>query len=133
MANLPPEPLDATPPLIHVAIDVFGPFYMHDGKGTTRTPATKKIYARIFVCMPSRAIHLEPLLGMDVTSFRNAFARFTSVRERFRTIFSDGRSNFISAKGQMEEAVSLKDIAGDLAQEDVEARFAGSFSSSWTR
>ena len=119
IADLPPERLESVPAFTYVAIDAFGPFYIHDGIGTRRTKASKKIYAVIFVCMPSRAVHIEPLHAMDVTSFRNALTRFTSLRGTCKSIFSDQGTNFVCARRQINEALSLKDIAGDLVQEEV--------------
>ena len=54
------------------------------------------------MCLPSRAIHLEPLCGMDTSSFRNALNRFVAIRGSVRTIRSDNGSNFLCAKRQME-------------------------------
>ena len=119
MADLPPERVEATPVFSHVAIDAFGPFYFVDGKNTRRSSASKKIWALIFVCMPSRAVHLEPLHGMDVSSFRNAFLRFTSMRGGVDSIFSDKGTNFTCARRQMSESTNLQDVAKALVAENV--------------
>ena len=68
MADLPPERVQYCAPFDHVGIDVFGPYYVHDGVSTRRTSATKKVFVLIVNCMASRAIHLEPLAGMDTVS-----------------------------------------------------------------
>ena len=119
MADLPPERLEAVPIFTHIAIDAFGPFYIFDGRSTRRSSASKKIWAVIFVCMPSRAVHLEPLHGMDVTSFRNAFVRFTSARGSCASVFSDQGTNFTCARRQMTETVNLEDLSKTLVAENV--------------
>ena len=118
MADLPPERLSDLPPFTHVGIDVFGPFYIFDGKSTRSTKATKKIWALIIVCLPSRAIHLEYLPGMDTSSFRNAFQRFQSVRGPCKTIRSDQGSNFMLAKKQM-EALDISSISDEFRAQGI--------------
>ena len=119
MADLPPERVEEVPVFSHVATDVFGPFYYVDGKSTRRTTATKKIWALIFVCMPSRAVHLEPLQAMDVSSFRNAFIRFTAMRGSISSMFSDQGTNFTCARRQMTESLSLEEVVKVLVAENV--------------
>ena len=137
MADLPSERLEEVPPFTHVGIDVFGPFYIHDGQNTRRHSATKKIWALILVCLPSRAIHLEPLYGLDVSSFRNAFTRFTAIRGICRTIRSDQGTNFICAKRQMEESININQLMPTLASEGIQwilnPPHASHFSGAWER
>ena len=118
MADLPIERLDDIPIFSHIGLDVFGPFYVHDGRATRRTTATKKIWAIIFVCMPSRAIHLEPLHGLDTSSFRNAFNRFTALRGAVQTIRSDNGSNFLCAKKQM-ESLDIGKISAEIESKGI--------------
>ena len=118
MADLPNERLEDLTPFSHVGMDVFGPFYFHDGKSTRRTSATRKIWALIFVCQPSRAIHLEPLSGMDTSSFRNALTRFTTVRGSVRTIRSDQGTNFTCAKKQL-ESIDINKLSAELESKGV--------------
>ena len=57
----------------------------------------------LFVCLTSRAVHVEILPGMDTSSFRNAFQRFISLRGTPKLIRSDNGSNFLCANAQMKE------------------------------
>ena len=98
------------PPFSNVGMDVFGHIYVHDGTGTRRKPALKKIWALIFVCLSSRAVHLEPLTSMDVNSFRNAFSRFVCIRGSCKLIRSDHGSNFICAKRQIAEQLEQREV-----------------------
>ena len=123
MADLPPHRLvENIPPFTHVGIDVFGPFYIHDGKGTRANSGTKKIWALIVVCLPSRAIHLEYLSGMDTSSFRNAFNRFRAIRGPCLTIRSDQGTNFVLARKQM-EAVDISSFSKELQAEGIQWTF----------
>ena len=103
MADLPSERLECVAPFTNVGLDVFGPFYIHDGRQTRKTNATKKVWAVIFVCMPSRAVHLEPLVSMDTSSFRNALARFEAIRGNVASVRSDQGTNFVAARRQLGE------------------------------
>ena len=113
MADLPSERLECIAPFSNVGIDVFGPFYIHDGRQTRKTAGSKKIWVLICVCMPSRAIHLEPLVSMDTSSFRNALVRFEALRGKVQSIRSDQGSNFVAAKRQLGE-LEISKIKEDL-------------------
>ena len=83
MSELPSDSLEDTPPFQSTAIDVFEPFYIHKGRATRHTPSTIKISVVISVCLPSRAIHLEPLDGresIDTASFINALSLLFSLK-----------------------------------------------------
>ena len=64
--------------------------------------------------MASRAIHLEPLAGMDTASLRNALERFFSLRGDCRTMRSDRGTNFVGLLNQGDEFSRL--------QKDLESR-----------
>ena len=129
MADLPPDRLvENVPPFTHVGIDVFGPFYIHDGKRTRANTGTKKIWALIIVCLPSRAIHLEYLSGMDTSSFRNAFNRFRAIRGPCQTIRSDRGTNFVLARKQM-EAVDISSFSKELQAEGIQWTFNSPYAS----
>ena len=119
MANLPADRLEETPIFYNVGLDVFGPFYIHDGVYTRRQNATKKIWALIFVCLPSRAIHLEPLTSMDTSSFRNAFSRFTVIRGSCKLLRFDQGTNLIAAKRQF-EGVDVQKLSSELAANNIQ-------------
>ena len=103
MADLPRVRLEEAPPFENTGMDVFGPYHLCTGKRTRRSTATKKIWAIIFVCLPSRAIHLEPLFGLDTTSFMLALFRFIALRGTCKTIRCDQGTNFIGGRNQLAE------------------------------
>ena len=119
MTSLPSDRLAETPPFENVGLDIFGPFFVHDGCNTRRTKATKKAYALIFVCAVSRAVHIELLPAMDTSSFRNAFARFIALRGTCKIIRSDRGSNLMSARQQLEE-VNLEALKRNMDLKDCQ-------------
>ena len=103
MADLPPERLTEAAALTHIGIDSFGPFYVTDGKTTRRNASSKKVFALMITCFSSRAVHLEPMEGMDTSSFMLALRRFLALRGPVKSIHSDHGSNFIGAIGQSDD------------------------------
>ena len=120
MADFPVDRLEETAPFENVGLDAFGPFMVHDSTATRRTSANKKVWALIFVCLPSRAIHIEPLVGMDVSSFRNALSRFISLRGPVKTLRSHQGTNFVAAKSQLEQAINVGELSGFLDARNME-------------
>ena len=134
MADLPPDRLACTPPFTHTALDVFGPFTATNGPRTRANKSTKKLWAIIFVCLPSRAIHLEPLDSLSTDSFRMALTRFISIRGVCKTIRSDRGTNFVGASNQMNN-VDVKKLSHELQNNNITWTFnpphASHFGGSW--
>ena len=98
MADLPEDRLvERTASFSIVGLDMAGPFYVHDGKSTRRTAATKKVYILLITCLTSRAIHVEVVASMDTNSFILALRRFFALRGTVSRIYSDCGGNFIGA------------------------------------
>ena len=102
MADLPIERIEDVAPFVNVGLDVFGHFMVGEGKDTRRNLSYRKVWVLIVVCLPSRAVHLEPLPAMNTSAFMNAFARFSAIRGTCKLVRSDQGSNFLGAINQME-------------------------------
>ena len=76
MSDLPEDRLECSPVFTYTGMDLFGPYNVSEGVSTRKNSSTKKVWGLIFVCMTTRAIHLETVGGLDVCSFRNALRRF---------------------------------------------------------
>ena len=119
MADLPRDRLQKTPPFQNVGMDVFGPFFVNNGKTTRANPGKRKVWLLIFTCLYSRAVHLEMLDAMDSATFWMAFRRFRANRGRCSKIRSDRGSNFMGARNQ-EDIAELDKFIED-AEEKLEA------------
>ncbi len=86
MADLPSDRLDPVPPFTASAVDYFGPFITKEGR------KEMKRWGVIFVCMASRAIHLEVATRLDTDAFLNAYRRFVCRRGPVRLLRSDAMS-----------------------------------------
>ncbi|KAF2345734.1 Integrase catalytic core, partial [Trinorchestia longiramus] len=110
MADLPSDRLEECPMFSNVGLDVFGPYQVVKGKSTRRNNSQKKLWALLFTCLVSRAIHVEPLPALDTSSFKNVFRRFIAIRGPCKIIRSDRGTNFVGAHNQDEENLSDADL-----------------------
>ena len=138
MSDLPPDRLEESPPFTNTGLDVFGPFYVSDGRNTRRTSASKKLWGLLFTCLVSRAVHVEPLPGLDTSTFKNALARFFAIRGNCKILRSDQGSNFVGANNQDDAAaLSLRQLASEAQSRDCEWIFnpphASHFGGVWER
>ncbi|XP_052233134.1 uncharacterized protein LOC127845993 [Dreissena polymorpha] len=103
MANLPEDRLTPGPPFTYVGVDTFGPWPVMTRR-TRGEVAESKRWAIIFVCLVTRASHIEVIEDMSSSAFINALRRFISVRGPVKEFRSDRGTNFVDA---------LKDIKAD--------------------
>ena len=120
MADLPSDRVEENSPFTITGIDLFGPFLVTDGVNTRRNAATKKVWGVVYICLVTRAIHIELAPGLDTSSFQNALRRFFAVRGQCRKIRSDNGSNMISAKSQLESTFALDVLQREAALHDIE-------------
>ena len=137
MSDLPNDRLAEVPPFTNTGMDVFGPFQIAEGATTRRTQSSKKVWAIIFTCLSSRAIHLEMLPSMDTSSFKNAYRRFVSIRGDCKSLRSDRGSNFVSARTMDHESFSIAEFHKDLQSMECEWKLnpphASHFGGAWER
>ena len=73
---------------------------------------------------------------MDVSSFRNALARFTSIRGPCQTILSDQGTNFVCAKKQL-DSIDIAGLSDDLKNKGIQWKLnpphASHFGGCWER
>ena len=101
MGQLPPARI--TPSLLFstVGIDFAGPLLCK--RGNLRKPTLIKTYICLFVCLTTKAVHLEPVTDLSTEAFMAAFRRFTARRGCPIEVFSDNGTNFTGAKRLLEE------------------------------
>ncbi len=74
-------------------VDFAGPFQLK--LGHTRKPVIIKAYVCIFVCMVTRAVHLELCSGLVTQEFLAIFRKFCNRRGTPTDVYSDNGSNFV--------------------------------------
>lgn len=123
--QMAPLPLNRTTPgkvFGTCGIDYCGPVYLKPKSG--RTPLTLKAYICVFVCLTTRAVHLELVSDLTTSAFLAALRRVVARRGRIREIVSDHGSNFVGAYNEIEK---LKEHLRNLA----EYSFAEEFHLKW--
>ena len=106
MGNLPSVRVTKACPFLNVGIDYCGPFYIKERKYRNQTPP-KKVYVSVFICMVTKAIHLELVEDMTSASFIAALDRFVGRRGYPKRVYSDNGTNFVGANKELREVLKL--------------------------
>lgn len=112
MADLPTARVQEAKAFTHTGVDFAGPINITLTR--RRGVRSQKAYICIFVCLTTKAIHIEVASDLSTESFLNAFKRFLSRRGPVAVMYSDNGTNFIGAKRQLDELyefLSAKDTA----------------------
>ncbi|XP_058827050.1 uncharacterized protein LOC131687034 [Topomyia yanbarensis] len=103
MGELPAPRVTRSRPFSRCGVDYFGPVYTRAGR---RLSATKS-YVAIFVCMSTKAVHMEHVTDLSTERFLQALRRFFARRGRSSDMYSDNGTNFVGAKNQLRELFTL--------------------------
>ena len=101
MGNLPVSRVNVSRPFLNVGIDYAGPIKIRVSKG--RGNKTYKGYICVFVCLSTKAMHLEAVGDLTSEAFLAAFRRFISRRGRCENVYSDNGTNFVGADRLLKE------------------------------
>lgn len=96
MGNLPKPRVNISHPFGHTGLDYAGPISIRLRRHPGR-PITTKGYICLFVCLATKAIHLELVGDMTAATFLAAFNRFTSRRGLPSDMYSDNGTYFVRA------------------------------------
>ncbi|CAI6366490.1 unnamed protein product [Macrosiphum euphorbiae] len=94
MADLPAARVQVCQPITKVGIDYAGPLPMRECR--LRKPREYKVYISVFICMATKAVHLELVLELSTDAFLAAFDRFAARRGLPQEIFSDCGTDFVA-------------------------------------
>ena len=79
----------------------------------------EKRWGAIFVCLNSRAVHLEVAKSLETNDFMLVQIRFLNRRGHVKEIRSDNGTNFVGAKREIRESVhrmNYRKLENDLIQ-----------------
>lgn len=117
MSDLPKERvLKPAKAFLNIALDYMGPFHVSISR--RRGQKTQKAYICIFVCLSSKALHLEVASDLSTPTFLLAFKRFLARRGPCQSVLSDHGTNFVGAKNALDELYSL------LNSQEYKSRFS---------
>nr|XP_049701803.1 uncharacterized protein LOC126055663 [Helicoverpa armigera] len=99
MGNLPSERTYSMFPFYTCGVDFAGPFTISSRKG--RGSQSSKCYLCLFVCLSTKAIHLELVSSLSSDAFILSLKRFISRRGKPSVIYCDNGTNFRGANNEM--------------------------------
>lgn len=103
MGTLPTARVTRQRAFLHTAIDYAGPVLTRTAKG--RGKHAHKAWIAVFVCLSSKATHLELVGDMSTQAFLAAFKRFTARRGHCSDVYADNGTNFVGADSEMRRQV----------------------------
>ncbi|KAL1446901.1 hypothetical protein WDU94_003682 [Cyamophila willieti] len=128
MGDLPSARVTGLKAFYNTACDFLGPINVVMEK--KRGCRSVKVYICLFICLATKALHLEVVTDLSTPSFLNAFKRFISRRGPIKTMLSDNGTNFVGARNHLDEIYSLlnsKEYKLAFSQEMLENRIEWKF------
>lgn len=101
MGQLPAVRVNQHRPFMNSGVDYAGPVFIRTSKG--RGHHATKGYICLFICMATRAIHLEAVTDLTTQAFIAAFRRFVARRGHCSNLWSDNGTNFIGAAKELKD------------------------------
>ncbi|XP_026743662.1 uncharacterized protein LOC113505243 [Trichoplusia ni] len=95
MADLPKPRVTPSRPFTHTGVDFTGQVEVKANKG--RGIKTTKGYIAIFICLATKAIHLELVSDLSTPAFLAALKRLCARRGTPKHLYSDNGTNFVGA------------------------------------
>lgn len=99
MGELPQSRLTPARPFKRSGVEYAGPFKIKARGG--RCKIIEKGYIAVFVCLVTKAVHLEVVSSLSSESFIHAFVRFIGRRGHCSLLMSDHGTNFIGADREL--------------------------------
>ncbi|XP_055584842.1 uncharacterized protein LOC129737707 [Uranotaenia lowii] len=100
MGELPKQRVVLSSPFNITGVDYAGPIQVKQGK---YRPKVVKAYVSVFVCMATKAIHLELVSDLTTDAFIAALERFISRRGMVAELHSDNATNFKGASNELHQ------------------------------
>ncbi|KAL0822414.1 hypothetical protein ABMA28_004489 [Loxostege sticticalis] len=104
MGQLPASRVTPGRPFRQSGVDYAGPINIRTSKG--RGHHSYKGYICLFICMATRAIHLELVSDLTSQGFLAAFKRFVARRGYCSDLFSDNGTNFVGANRELKQLLA---------------------------
>lgn len=105
MGNLPPQRLTPARAFLNSGVDYAGPVTLRTSE--LRNSKLIKGYIAVFVCLCTRAIHLEMVSDLTTDAFLASFRRFVARRGKVKLLMSDNGTNFVGARRELKELAKI--------------------------
>ncbi|KAJ0171671.1 hypothetical protein K1T71_012434 [Dendrolimus kikuchii] len=127
MGNLPEARSNPTRPFYHSGVDYTGYVDVKSSKG--RGIKSTKGYVAVFICMVTKAVHLELVSDLTSSAFLAALRRLSARRGIPRHLYSDNGTNFVGASKILakefinHQSILSEDFYAELNQMKIEWHF----------
>ena len=115
MAELPAPRVNASPPFTNCGMDFAGPFIIKLGR--VRQPVLVEAHICVFICLATRAVHLEVVSEESTPAFEAALQRFIARRGCPQHLYSDNGGNFVGARNKLTKLYEI--LNSQKSDEDI--------------
>ncbi|XP_037812325.1 uncharacterized protein LOC119604046 [Lucilia sericata] len=126
MGDLPSYRVQPCPTFERVGVDFAGPTLVKSWKG--RGSKNYKCWIAVFVCLSTKAIHLEAVTELSAAAFMATLRRFVSRRGKPRHIYTDNGTNFVGCNQELKELFeflsdNFENINQELSFQEIQWHF----------
>ncbi|XP_058803296.1 uncharacterized protein LOC131671111 [Phymastichus coffea] len=114
MADLPAPRVCESFAFSHTGVDFFGPFNIKEKAHRNRSFI--KTYGCVFICLASKAVHVELAIDLSTEGFLAAFRRFIARKGVPSHVYSDNGTNFVGANNELTKIYRLFDTEAFRAE-----------------
>ncbi|XP_055590963.1 uncharacterized protein LOC129743046 [Uranotaenia lowii] len=104
IGQLPVSRVTANEAFACTGVDYCGPLFL---KPTHLKGPSRKCYVAVFVCLSTKAVHLELVSDLTTNAFLMALNRFIARRNKPNHLYSDNGTNFIGAKNALHQLYTM--------------------------
>ena len=83
----------------------------------------RKAWGLLFICISSRAVHVELMTSLTLSEFILAFTRFTDLRRPVSTIYSDNGITFQAAAKVLPKLLESTELKNSLRKKGIDWEF----------
>lgn len=105
MGNLPKYRLESVTAFQNAGVDFAGPVLMRSWKG--RGSKNYKSWISVFICLTTKAMHLELVTDLSTDAFIASLRRFVARRGKPSHMFSDNGTNFVGCNQKLKELLQF--------------------------
>lgn len=102
MADLPADRITRHWAFQNTGVDYAGPFLLKETY--KRNAPVRKCWVAIFVCMCTRAVHIDIVADLSSAAFISCYERFVASRGPCTKMYSDNGTSFVGAQRHIKEA-----------------------------
>lgn len=136
LSSLPKDRVSINRPFHATGVDFGGPLQIKSSP--LRNAKILKCYFAVFVCMATKAVHIELVSDLSTEAFLATLKRFISRRGNPAVIYSDNATNFLGSKNRIKElydffkiSKNINEIQEFLSEKETQWKFIPPLSPHW--